>query len=125
MSVTVTEKLGPRVRKITFDFVSAADGTATKTYFVSGTIVRVTFDPGAVAPTDNWDVTLTDPHGIDVLAGQGANIDTANTSHVCPGMPITDGTTVGVVPIAVADDLILAIANAGDSKTGKVILYVM
>ena len=60
--------------------------------------------------------------GVDVLAGQGANLSDANASAVSPGVPLKDGTTTSVTPCVVADPLILNVA-AGNAKSGKVIIY--
>jgi hypothetical protein len=116
---------GSIICRYTLAWTSHTDGTvALPTPTINGTILRVTFNPGATAPTDNYDVTLTDEDGIDVLGGQGANRDTANSESVCPGLAFTDGTTTSVVPIAVAGTLTLNVSNAGDSKQGTVVLYV-
>lgn len=88
-----------------------------------GAIERVVTDPGTAAPTDNYDITLLDENGIDVLMGLGMNRDTANTEQICPGITCTDGTNNAVIPIAVHGDLTLTIANAGNSKNGTITLY--
>lgn len=91
---------------------------------ISGEIVRVVFNPSADAPTDNYDVTLTDEQGVDVLMGLGANLDTVNTSNVRPGISFTDGVETSVAPVAVDDKLLLSVTNAGDSNDGVIVLYV-
>jgi hypothetical protein len=118
---------GSDVVKHTFSWVSDASGNATvpSTVAVSGAIARVVFIPSAVvAPTDNYDVTLTDADGIDVLAGQGTDLDTAVASSVCPGIPLKDGTTTAVVVTIVDSILTLNVSGAGDAKAGKVVVYV-
>lgn len=118
---------GSDVVKHVFDWVSSSGGAASvaSAVPVSGAIARVVFIPSAsAAPTDNYDVTLTDSDGIDVLAGQGANLDTANASSVCPGVPLKDGTTTSVLLTVVDSILTLTVANAGDTKAGKVVVYV-
>lgn len=40
---------------------------------IQGQIVKVIFDPGSAVPTDDWDVTLLDTSGNDVLLGLGAD----------------------------------------------------
>ena len=45
-------------------------------------------DPGSTAPTDNYDITLTDARG-DILGGMGANRDNSTTESVVPKI---DGT---------------------------------
>jgi hypothetical protein len=118
-------KGGGSLKKITITWESDASGDATGTspYKVHGVLLRAVFNPSADAPTDNYDVVLNDENGMDVLGGQGANLDTANSNHVCPGMPLTDGTTTSVVPIALADALSLVVSNAGNANDGVIVLY--
>ena len=117
---------GTDVVKHTFDWVSDGSGNATlpSRLAVSGEIQRVVFVPSATAaPTSLYDVTLTDADGIDVLAGQGANLSASAASSVCPGVPLRDGTTVSVSTGVVDSVLTLNVSNAGASKAGKVIVY--
>lgn len=48
---------------------------------LTGYCVGIAADPGSTAPTDNYDVTVTDENGVDVLGGNGANLDTANSEY--------------------------------------------
>jgi hypothetical protein len=115
---------GKPVRRVSIDWISDASGDATATTgIVSGTILGVTFNPGSPAPTANYDVTLLDQAGRDVLAGLGANLSATDTLGVCPGQAFTDGTTTSVAPISVNDVLTLAVSNAGDSKAGSIVLH--
>lgn len=124
-TVVVTETNHPRggVRKVRFAWTSDALGAADTVYRVAGIILRAVFNPGATAPTAAYDVTLKDENLVDVLAGQGADLAAADTTSVCPGMPVSDGTTDGVVPVAVNDNLTLSVTNAGASKQGTLDLY--
>lgn len=111
----------------TFSWVSDVDGNSTLVsgLAVSGEIERVDFIPSAsAAPAADYDVTLTDEDGIDVLGGQGANRSASAKSTVCPGTPLRDGTTVSTVPMIVDGLLTLNVSNAGDSKAGRVVVYV-
>lgn len=120
------------INRIEFAWVSHTDGTVAISSAdatgnsgpVNGTILRVTTNPGGTAPTDNYDVTLTDEDGVDVLAGRGADRDTANSETFTPGVAFSDGTTTSVVPVVVAGNLTLNVTNAGSGKQGSVILYV-
>jgi hypothetical protein len=112
------------VNFVAFSWTSDSSGNADATSEqVTGVILRVAFNPGSAAPTDNYDVTLSDADGIDVLAGQGANRDTTTSEHICPGVALYDGTTTSVVPVAVFSPLTLAVTNAGSAKTGTVTVY--
>jgi hypothetical protein len=80
-----------------------------------GYIIRFDTDPDADAPTDNYDITLLDSAGVDLLQGQGADRDTANNESVIFSAPIFHDSTRG------AD---LTIANAGASNNGVVTVWV-
>jgi hypothetical protein len=102
------------VKKIKFAWTSdtdeVADATTTETF--DGLIVLVTTDPGSTAPSDNYDIELLDSDSVDLLAGQGANRDTANTEHINSGMG-------GLA----ASTLKLSVAAAGEEKEGTVYVY--
>jgi hypothetical protein len=103
----------------------SGDASEVSPQSVSGQIERVVFVPSATAaPTNLYDIVLTDEHGLDVLGGQGANLSNSASSHVCPGTPLKDGTTTSVRPMVVDGALTLTVSNAGASKAGEVILYV-
>jgi hypothetical protein len=115
-TVTVTEHASRSVKKIIWAWTSTSGGAAgdvtTREYI--GKLVGLTTIPGAAAPTDNYDIVVTDEDGHDVLLGAGANRDTANTEHVAE-------TSLGAVA---GSTLTLAVTNAGDTKVGTVILYI-
>ncbi len=121
-STTVTHYTLGHVRKLVVDFVgSASDGTIPDTVLPAfeGRLYELTTNPGAVAPTDNYDVTLIDDQGVDRLQGLGADRDTANTES----LPLVySGSTIHPV-ISRADVLTMKFANqAVHSATGSVIL---
>jgi hypothetical protein len=107
--------------RTTVSWTSNGSGAATETVSINGTILRFTTNPGSTAPTDNYDITLTDEDGYDVLGGAGANRDTATTESFVPQILGSDATTV--FPVVVAGTLTLAITNAGDTKNGTVVIY--
>jgi hypothetical protein len=103
------------------DTTGAVTGATRK---IVGTLVKAITDPGATAPSDDYDIAITDEEGADVLgtsvAGLG-NRDTANTE--VRYFNLTDGTAaIAAFPI-VCDVLTIAVTNAGNSKTGQLILY--
>jgi hypothetical protein len=118
-TVTVTEEApfaGGSLRKIRFDWTSdaagAADAVTEKAY--NGCLERlVTIPDGVAAPTDNYDATLLDEDGADILMGAGANRDTANTEQVL-------ASSLGCVA---NDVLALHITNAGNAKKGALLVY--
>jgi hypothetical protein len=125
-----TSKLNPDagIRTITLDWLSSSGGAVNGnlTEVITGELLRVIFLPntGATQPTDQYDMTILDSFGLDILAGQGANLSNANKSHVCPGVPMKDGTTTATLPVALHGTLDLNITNAGNAKTGQVVLCV-
>jgi hypothetical protein len=105
-TVTVTRiRLHDEVDVIKFAFIANSTGvvpaTSTsvetcparagdKTCYPAGSgrigyIHKVTTDPGSTAPTDDYDITLTDDTtGADLMGGELANRDTANTEEAVP-----------------------------------------
>jgi hypothetical protein len=112
------------IKKYEIDWTSNAAGAAGETVgpFI-GVLLRVVFNPGTAAPSDNYDVTLSDEDGVDVLSGLGANRDTSTTEEIIPLLNGSDGTNTTPLPRAICGNLTLAVTNAGDSKTGKITLY--
>lgn len=98
----------------------ASDGSVPDTVIhnVRGTLERLVTQPGSTAPTDNYDVTLTDADGFDVLGGAGADRDTANTEEAAIALGTYFQRTV-------AGDLTFSLANNSvNSATGTATLYV-
>lgn len=67
-TVTITETTHTSVKKIKFAWTSGtggeggtASGTTTSAY--DGKVELLTTDPGSTAPTDNYDITITDEIG--------------------------------------------------------------
>lgn len=133
-SSTVTYDDGPDhngrlngVRKVIIDWTSASDGSVTATARVSGTLIKAVTNPGATAPSANYDIAITDDEGIDILAAcqsSLANRHTSTTEQVyflvldAAGTPLAQS----VHPV-VCDTLSVAVTNAGDSKVGRIVLY--
>jgi hypothetical protein len=117
-TVTVAEKVLKPVKQIVWSWTSTSGGAADliTTLPYAGQVTACVTIPagGGSAPTDNYDITITDAYGYDVLQGTGANRDTANTETAVPtATSIAFGT------------LTLNVTNAGDTKGGTVILYVL
>lgn len=111
------------VKMIEFSWASSSGGIAydTTTAYYTGKIVGVMTNPGANAPTDDYDVELidVDVNDEDVLGGNGLNRDTANTEFV------TEANSGAVVNSRIA----LKVTNAGDSKgylngNNKIIIWI-
>ena len=115
-TVVTTEQTLGSVKLVKFAWTSSAGGAAdaTTSKVFDGDVALLATDPGATAPADNYDVVVNDANGIDVLAGGGADRDTANTEFV-------QGTSLGMVANS---KLTLAVTNAGNAKEGTVYVYI-
>ena len=109
------------INVVTVAWTSAADGTYSESFDIAGTITGFETDPGATAPTDNYDIVLNSAGGTDLLMGGGANRDTANTEYFVPLATGSDGGTK--MPVSCAGTATLSITNAGNAKTGTVYIY--
>jgi hypothetical protein len=76
------------------------------------TIPGLSGDLTTTLPTDQYDITILDKYGLDVLAGVGMNRDDG----------IAEKVVAGAGKIIVDSELTLTIAAAGDNTTGRVIL---
>lgn len=87
-----------------------ADGTLPS---IKGKITKVVTDPGSTAPADNYDITILDAQGVDVMGGALANRDTANSEQAIPlsgalafpggGVPVYGPLTISFTNQANAD----------------------
>lgn len=106
-------------------FTSDGSGDAVGTSKgISGEIVRVVTDPGATAPTDNWDLVITDNHAIDITVQTSTSLinrDTANTEEEVLVMDTREA-GAGIFPVVVGA-LTFTVSNAGDTKGGVIYLY--
>lgn len=111
------------VRRVQVDFTaSSTDGSIPDTALpsIEGRLLAITTNPGATAPTDNYDVTLIDGEGADRLYGVGADRDTANTESA----PIVFASST-VHPWVDGDETLTMkwANNSVNSATGRVIVY--
>ena len=123
-TVTITEQVHTSMKKVKFAWTATTGGSAgdTTTNLYSGLLYRTIIVPGSSnsAPSSNYDVVVNDADGYDVLNGAGANSSTASNDYF-------GGSTGGdsQSPIsAVSSKLTLAVTNAGDAKSGTVVLYI-
>jgi hypothetical protein len=87
-----------------------------------GFLVKVVTKPGAVAPTDNYDVSLGDPlsASFDSLGAALNNLDTANTEQF---YPVVSGATL---PVYLNGTYTFTLSNnAVNSATGTLVFYLM
>lgn len=110
---------GKNFERIVIDWTSAADGSATQLIEnLYGWLIKAVTDPGATAPTDNYDITLVDENSIDAAESMLVNRDTANTETV---YPVATG---AVTPVFLCGSHTFTLANAGDSKQGRLVIYI-
>lgn len=109
-TVTVTHTKIGAIRKITASCVAdAAAATFPDTVLpkFAGTLLHLETNPGATAPTANYDITITDQNAIDVLQGVGANRHTTSSERA----NIVYSGGLDHPAVAIDDVLTLAIAN--------------
>ena len=113
-------KSGKMCTKIRLAWTSDGSGNATSSVVdVFGYLIKAITNPGSAAPTDNYDVTLTDPDDatLDALQSKLVDRDTANTEEVYPLV------TGAATPLFLCGTYGFSVANAGASKTGELIMY--
>ncbi len=118
--------LGGGYTRYTVTWASSSGGAVSENPFdvCRGTLRQVKFFPGAggVQPTDNYDMTLLDADGFDVLGGIGANLSNAAGKV---GVPLFGNGTVANFPyFHPGGALTPTIAAAGDSKAGTLVLVI-
>ena len=121
-SVTTTHVTLGNIRKLSFALVGDdTDGSfpATALPKIEGRLIELQTVPGASAPTDNWDVTILNALGLDVLQGVGVDRDTATTEAA----PIVfSGTSLH--PVVTLDDT-LTLTPTGNSVNDALITIVL
>lgn len=119
------------VKKVILDWTSDASSGAVSgtTRKIVGRLIKATTDPGSTAPSDDYDITLTDEYGVNILTACQSDLtnrDTANSEETyflvkdaAAGTPLAQS----VHPV-VCGPLTIAIASAGNSKLGQLVLYI-
>lgn len=120
-TVTITETTFPSIKKIKIVWLSAADGQASKTTTepYTGQIIGAVFVPNTddTAPTNAYDITITNEDGQDILHGMGADlaVPIVGTGRIDP---------VDLLGVVVMSKLSLNVTNAGNAKGGTVYLFI-
>ncbi len=113
-----TQDLDRRRQAIRLAWTSTSGGDVSAHSFTPkrGRLVQVKFVPGAssVQPSADYDVTLVDSDGADLLQGEGADLSNSAASFVTFATPVQ-------LPGGAID---LVVANAGNAKQGTVVLWV-
>lgn len=118
MVCTITEITHGTIKKIKFDWLSddsAGTVTGTTTAAFDGRIIGLcTVPSGVTAPDADYDITLTDSDGVDVLLGAGIDRHTSNTEYVA------EASMAGVAH----SKLTFNVAAAGNAKLGTAYVYI-
>ncbi len=127
ITVTSTAQNGYFNRTSVAWVCDASGAVSGLSFGLAGTIAKVQFKPdaGGTQPTDQYDMTIMDAAGVDILAGQGANLSNTTATSIVPGVPLKDGTTTSTTLCVVADALTPSITNAGNAKGGTIIFYTL
>lgn len=112
---------GSHVQVLTFAWIANSSGAVTSDVSddeFSGYVFKVVTNPGSPAPTDDYDITLTH-NGVDIMGGELADRDTANSEQAVPKIDATYGSNW------VSGALTLNISNnSADGATGVVKVYI-
>ena len=117
---------GGSIHRIIGTWETTSGGVATEaTQKVSGKLIKAITNPGATAPTDNYDITIKDDQAFDVLTNCEDNLvdrDTTNTEEVY--FLVNDDGSLGTGGSPVVNSVLtIAVANGGDTKQGVIHLY--
>lgn len=121
------------IRKVLIDFTTddTTGSVACTTRKISGELIKIVTDPGSAAPTANWDVVLTDEEGVDLSVHMSdqtiAALIARHTTNTEETYLVLEDSSAGTSSIAafpvICDKLTVTVNNAGNSKTGQIILY--
>ena len=117
-SITTTVSKKNSLVKYKMDWLSDASGDVNVDAIpmIQGEIQSVHYfpDAGGTQPSDNYDLTMADSYGVDILTGTGANLSQTTDTYAVPAL-----STYFTVEIE-AGSYDLVIANAGNAKGGIV-----
>jgi hypothetical protein len=117
MPVTTTEytaaEYSPKGVRFTWTADATGNATATTSFAFRGKVLALVTIPGTPLPSDQYDITIKDPDGYDVLQGNGTNLGNS-----------TIQTRANTFVSPVFGNLTLAVTNAGNGTQGACILYV-
>lgn len=116
-TVTITPDDSTVMKCVKFAWTATAGGAAsdTTTTRYSGKVTGlVTVPDSGTAPSPNYDITITDKNGLDILTGSGADRHTSNTEYVREA-------SLGNVANSV---LTLNVSGAGSGGKGTVYVFI-
>lgn len=119
-TVTLTEQIIGSIKQIKAVWLSDGAGAAdaTTANIFDGVVLQAQFvpDAGGTQPDDQYNVTLKDANGFDVLGGYGANLSNAATVDTA-GSALAKGLGIGTVALS---RLTLAVLGAGAANGGTI-----
>ena len=121
MAMTFTyDETGPIWKIIAVWTCDASGDAAATTKKITGSLIKGVTDPGAAAPTADYDIVLTDPEGINLL---GLSADDLVDRHTTTTEEVYFYLSTGLRDPVVADKITVTVSNAGNAKNGEIILY--
>jgi hypothetical protein len=120
---TTVERDGP-YNVVRFNWTSNSTGDAEDWVPINGVVDRVQTQPGvSAAPSANYDVAVNDRRGNDVLQGLLANRSATSEETVRPYMDSADSSHH--IEAYIPHGSRLVISNAGDTKSGILLLHML
>lgn len=118
---------GKYTQVVNIDWVAdSADGSVPTTSVpLFGYTVKIITNPGATAPTANYDIAFGDPedNNLDALASALQNRHTSTTEQVYPMIAGAPG-TVSAHPVFLAGTYAVSVSNNSvNSATGRIQVY--
>ena len=117
-TITTTVSKKNSLVKYKMDWLSDASGDVDVDAIpmIQGEIQSVHYlpDAGGTQPSDNYDLTMADSYGVDILTGTGANLSQTTDTYAVPALSTYFKVTIE------AGSYDLVIANAGNAKGGIV-----
>lgn len=121
---SITDYKGFSIHDFTYVMDSGGTNTEQISYDINGYIIAVETDPGTTAPTANYDMTITDEYGADVMGGALANRHTSTTEIAAPSLgyaskvPVTGNLTFNVTNQLVKNASVRILIYTTDEKKG-------
>ena len=120
-SVDQSLQVGGEIQVLVMEWTtdSSGDLTATDTgYAIEGFLMLVETDPsGTAAPTADYDITLKDANGLDVMGGALSDRSATATEAT---MPLLNG---NYTMLPIPSTLSMDVTSAGNSKSGVIRIY--
>jgi len=104
------------------DWTAHTDGSftnATTRWAVDGYVFMVIVNPGSTAPQANYDVTLLDSDGMDIMGGELANLSATVTAQFVPKINTVYGTRFVRGPLTMTLS-----GNNVNGAVGEIIIYI-